>query len=509
MAMNRLDAKTKTHTRKFTIISALVFVGAALICFLFVEINLAIAVEPNITWPPLSEQDKSALRSRWNAEKIKQVRAALKTPDKPLPVEKVPYEVLVKDLSILAKAHGVYGIEGEPLNWYFKYEPSLRYSDLRGIPLQGCTLKNVNLRYTYLEGANLSNCDLTSADLTGANLREANLTGAILNEAKLDLALLIQADLSGAKLNYVSFKQALLYGCRIVDADLIGADFERAQFVDFQEIMGLKFLKGLVGSDVEQGPQSYRPANLSNSNFFKTNLSGAILGDANLDGASLYEVMFVNTLIDVKQFERALNYRYIRAGASPSRINFPAMYLQYVEVFHREAKRFFAANGMNDMAAEYNFWEQEAKTYKLETPLYSKVLRIAFMKWPYGYGSKPKWLFYYFLSVVFIFATLYVLLTINKKKSGIYRVYRENEQEEKILLTWRNGLMFVDCLYFSLLSLVTFGYGVFKPRQWIELFRFEPVQLRPVGWVRILVGLEAAIGIYLLALLTTVLFGKV
>jgi len=45
-------------------------------------------------------------------------------------------------------------------------------------------------------------------------------------------------------------------------------------------------------------------------------------------------------------------------------------------------------------------------------------------------------------------------------------------------------------------------------RQWLEFFRLELVEYKPVGWARIFVGIEAALGIYLLALLVIVLFER-
>ena len=58
------------------------------------------------------------------------------------------------------------------------------------------------------------------------------------------------------------------------------------------------------------------------------------------------------------------------------------------------------------------------------------------------------------------------------------------------------------------MSFTTFGYGALRPRQWLEFFRFVPVEYKPVRWIRIFVGIEATIGIYILALLVTVLFGS-
>jgi len=89
----------------------------------------------------------------------------------------------------------------------------------------------------------------------------------------------------------------------------------------------------------------------------------------------------------------------------------------------------------------------------------------------------------------------------------VAREEQGSEPGQAVILSWQKGFLIINCLYFSLLSLATFGYGAFKPRQWLEFFRLEQVDYIPIGWARILVGIEAAMGIYLFALLTTVLFG--
>ena len=83
---------------------------------------------------------------------------------------------------------------------------------------------------------------------------------------------------------------------------------------------------------------------------------------------------------------------------------------------------------------------------------------------------------------------------------------QESGRLKPSLLKFDKGALLVNCLYFSLLSFATFGYGALKPRQWLEFFRLTPVQYRPAGWSRIFVGLEAACGIYLLALTAIVIF---
>lgn len=436
-------------------------------------------------WPKLSEEEKASLRTRWTEAKVQEVIAALRAKE-PLPVEEIPVEVIVQDYDAgaLIKRHPA--------------EVSLKFFDLRSIPLADCNLKGVDLGLTYLEGADLRNCNLSGVNLQEANLRDANLMGARLDYANLDNASLTGANLSEAKVYQGSLKNAILYSSNLKKAVLWAANLERAEFADLRA----SWLFGLTGVGVFG--ESIANANLGQANLASANLKGAVLGQANLEGANLFGAVFGDTPVDVLQLEKAKNYRYIRPGKeSPIVDHLPA---GVVENYHREAKNFFKRNQMGEMALEYHFWENEAKTRG--SPLYIRLPRLVFLKWPYGYGSRPIWLVGYSLLVVALFALLFVLVTLPRKtKSGICSVMREKEQEQEVLLSWRKGLLIGDCIYFSLLSLATFGYGTFRPRQWLEFFRLEQVEYRPTGWARILVGIEAALGIYLFALLATVLLG--
>lgn len=127
------------------------------------------------------------------------------------------------------------------------------------------------------------------------------------------------------------------------------------------------------------------------------------------------------------------------------------------------------------------------------------------MDWTYGYGSRPLRLIPFCFGVILVFAFIYLLLTLPRKTdSGIYVVTNDGRKEE--LLPIRKGKILLDCLYFSLLSFATFGYGALQPKQWLQFFYLEPVEFKPRRWARIFVGFEAAIGIYLLALTALVLF---
>jgi hypothetical protein len=127
----------------------------------------------------------------------------------------------------------------------------------------------------------------------------------------------------------------------------------------------------------------------------------------------------------------------------------------------------------------------------------------------YGYGSRPIWLLRDSGIIIIVFFLIFAFLTIPRRtKSGIYLIQPGRHGEKEKLLTFQEGRLFLDCLYFSLLSFVTFGYGALQPKQWLQFFRLQPLEFKPVRWARIFVGIEAALGIWIFALLVTVLFGR-
>ena len=101
---------------------------------------------------------------------------------------------------------------------------------------------------------------------------------------------------------------------------------------------------------------------------------------------------------------------------------------------------------------------------------------------------------------------IYVIMTLPPKaESGIYLVELddkgESNNENRVRLSFNRGGIFLECFYFSLITFVTFGFDILQPRQLLEYFRLKPISYVPLGWTRIVVGIESALGIYILALL--------
>jgi len=257
------------------------------------------------------------------------------------------------------------------------------------------------------------------------------------------------------------------------------------------------------GGDVSRS--AVIPANLAGANLFGATLQGASLAGVDLKGANLYDAVLCNTLLDASMLGDALNVRYARAGAPPCPITgMRKEDLEVIENMHRQVESFFRAQSAEVLADEYHFWWNEARTER-STWLWSWS-RTFLLKWTFGYGVRPFWILRFSFLLVLGFALSFAVLNhIGLPGSGVFAI---TESGEEVRQSRHLIAALPDSLYFSMLSLCTFGYGAFRPRQWLEWFRLQPVEFKPVGWARILVGVEAVFGIYLFALLAIVLLGR-
>lgn len=392
--------------------------------------------------------------------------------------------------------------------------------DLRGIDLSNVDLNKADLSHANLKWANFDRSDLEEANLTDTNLEGAmlsltNLWKADLTESILTNAVLADAVLDEADLRSSDMRETLFTGARLKGANLAHADMQRAV---------------LTGGDFTRADLSY--ADLSGAKLYDAILSGANLVGADLSGA----VLEPRQIWDI-DFKGARNMPQIIWGnelaQNPYVINDELnSNLEDALIRYRDLKNLYKLHFHEEAIEEFHYRENVVKTKLSSQPL--KILRKVFLDWTYGYGSRPLRLVPFCAGVILVFGLIYTLQTVLPGRSGIYLVSKGEEGGRTFkvvesgepgqagksyimreldstagragLLGFDKGAALVNCVYFSLLSFATFGYGAIKPRQWLEFFRLTPVQYKPVGWSRIFVGFEAAIGIYLLALTAIVIF---
>jgi uncharacterized protein YjbI with pentapeptide repeats len=146
-----------------------------------------------------------------------------------------------------------------------------------GIDFTGADFSGLDLRKFDFSGAWLE-----SVNFTGANLSGANLSGAVLAHANFSQAILVGAQLVAANLG-----RAKLKGCVLDSADLSNATLMHCSFADVQmpraNLVNAMILETTWGSMNATGVQA------AGQTFYKLDMKGMILAEANLSGCNFIE----------------------------------------------------------------------------------------------------------------------------------------------------------------------------------------------------------------------------
>lgn len=139
---------------------------------------------------------------------------------------------------------------------YDQYPPDLRRAKLPSLEVQD---------------VDLSNCYLPHADLSRCSFHRVSLEGAQLGWANFEEAHLVDIDLSDALLPRSSFANAYLYN----------VDLRRADLSNYTDLSGCELYS------VRLQDACMEDADLSNTEFHHTDLTGVDFGVTNLSGANL------------------------------------------------------------------------------------------------------------------------------------------------------------------------------------------------------------------------------
>ena len=305
-------------------------------------------------------------------------------------------------------------------------------ADLRGYDLSGLQLSNLRKK------ADFHNTNLTDANLRGVLLTGANLRNSRLIKAKLQKALLIKADLQKASLNYAylqetnlieaDFKKAMMMKTSLQRADLMEADLSGAILIG----ANLRFAS-LVGT-ILNGASLVR-ANLREADFNeKTQLKNVNLYQSKLMGSTLKNAYQNMDPIIIQ--ERNKKYAIARD-------------------IYMNLKTYFNQEGMYDIAGEYYYREKLMETHCIcSKRKYSRWLFNHFLNITAGFGEKPIRVLFWWIVIIMGFALIYFNgqgLMI----SGENMVHAET---------------FWECLYFSIVTFTTLGFGDIAPKPGFRLF---------------------------------------
>jgi len=268
--------------------------------------------------------------------------------------------------------------------------------------------------------------------MRGFSLRHARLDDVFLVNKSADTGF----DLRDADLNHAHFKGAHMYHIDLSGASMVKADFHEA--------------------------------NLNNANMANCDLLGVNLHDAKVEHTQWGETIL----------QERLAIESARKGNDSNRDN-----LEQAEEIYRNLRKHFESRGQFDLAGVYYYREMLMRRHQM--PRWTTKWRLSWlMDYICGYGENPLRVVTFSLSFIFLCSLLYFMSGINSEEGRIIYQVESGVVE--------NFITFADCLYFSVVTFTTLGYG----------------DLSPSGLVRLIAAVEAFIGSFPLALFVVVFVKK-
>jgi len=243
-----------------------------------------------------------------------------------------------------------------------------------------------------------------------------------------------------------------------------------------------------------QGADLYR-ANFSHAHLFSADLSGAVLMKANFNGANLQSANLENAnllgiqldhakLHNIHWGERVVQEQQAVAEEKRGSMERAAdLYLEAEETY-RNLRIHLERSGLFERAGD--FFHREMVMRRKQMPRPSSARAISYLVDIFcGYGEKPLRVVLFSLAFIVFCAACYFLA------SGI--IY----QGQELGLNTRFSLLenlshFMSCLYFSVVTFTTLGYG----------------DVTPVGATRAIAAVEAFAGSFTMALYVVVFVKK-
>ena len=258
------------------------------------------------------------------------------------------------------------------------------------------------------------------------------------------------------------------------------------------ENLNLVKMDGRQGFDLT-GADLYR-ANLQNAHLFNTiliranlmkvNLSHANLHCAHLEESNLLGVKLHETKIEyIKTGRTIIQENQAKALQAQGEYQQARDHYQQAEEVYRNLRKASENQGLFNLAGP--FLRKELTMRRFQQPLFSsrrfssKVVDLFC-----GYGEAPLRVVLFSLLLIFCSAVLYYFSGL--RFAGEYQVFSLNNSLEK------NIIFFFECLYYSVVTFTTLGYGDFIP----------------LGFSRVVAALEAFTGSFTIALFVVVFVKK-
>lgn len=282
----------------------------------------------------------------------------------------------------------------------------------------------------------LRNIEMPGFDFVDTNCRYADFTSCDLKSANFS-----GADMKHCNLTHANLKSAYLDNADLSEAHLLGCNLSGARL----------WHADLKGANLSE-------ANLSCADLLNTDLSLVKFWNADITGAKLL------TMQNFTYKKGKFLYRYGIDEKGPAS----------AAEGYRNLKQYFISVGRYDDASWASFKEKQQQRRQLlregNATAYGLSLLIALMC---GYGEKPYRVILFSIAVTFIYAILYYATSA---------------------LNIGGSAKFWDCLYFSMVTFTTLGFGDITPKL--------------VPFFQMLIGTEAFTGAFMMGLFVFTLARK-
>ncbi|MXV29317.1 pentapeptide repeat-containing protein [Aeromonas veronii] len=220
---------------------------------------------------------------------------------------------------------------------------------------------------------------------------------------------------------------------------------------------------------------------MKGGSLMKADLSDANLQCATLDDVNLLGIRWHNTRLDNMQTgKRVMQDRKGRRERAPKQAR---IWFKEAEETYRDLRKASEAQGIFTMSG--NYIQQELTMRRLQLPFWSTQ---RFTSWVVdlfcGYGEAPMRVVLFSLLLIFICSIFYFFCGLHFQ--GEHLIYQPGAPLEQ------NAIFLLECLYYSVVTFTTLGYGDFTP----------------VGLSRIFAAFEAFTGSFTLALFVVVFVKK-
>ncbi|MBD3291535.1 MAG: hypothetical protein GF393_01315 [Armatimonadia bacterium] len=279
------------------------------------------------------------------------------------------------------------------------------------------------------------------------------------------------ANLDGADLRHADLAGRQLQGASMVDTDLREADLRRAEI-------------GTLEIRAESGPYATRSPTVMRG----TDLRGALFTGIRLEPEpDLSDATFDQPmLLDERCAREDAVWQWVKRDRDLSDDERPT--LSDCEAIYRQLKLNYQESGEYATAGDFFVRESECKRTQLRGEQPIEYFKHTIFYWLSGYGERPMWVLRWMATLVICFAWVQGAL-------GLY------DGETPVVgpgIDWIPSIggldRFVTALYFSMVTFTSLGYGDVRPAPW---------------WLpRILSGVEATIGLALMALLMVCIVRK-